>query len=99
MAWTRVPDAFGVEANFKTGNSIIATERDSRAHFMLHQYDAVLDRKLILLLKILSYNIQVAEKNVGINSTASCSIKPDIITHYVWPNPAVLNFCEKNMII
>ena len=34
---------------FKTGESVIATQRDFHAHFMLFQNDAVLNRKSILL--------------------------------------------------
>ena len=48
MAWTGAHCAFAVEV-FKTGESVIAMNRAFHAHFMLHQNDAILDRKSVLL--------------------------------------------------
>ena len=46
MAWSGVYYAFAVEIFFKTGEFVISTERDFRAHFTLCLNDAVLDRKI-----------------------------------------------------
>lgn len=50
MAWTCAHRAFAIETFFlKNGESVIATQRAFRAHFMLHRNDAGLDRKSIEL--------------------------------------------------
>ena len=47
FAWTGAYCVFAVEAIFKTGESVIATQGVFRAHFMLYQNDAILDRKVV----------------------------------------------------
>ena len=48
MAWTGAHCAFAVET-FKTGESVIATQRAFCAHFILCQNDPVLDSLLGLV--------------------------------------------------
>ena len=45
MVWTGAYCKFAVETFLKTGESIIATKRAFRAHFILCRSDAVSDRK------------------------------------------------------
>ena len=44
LGWTGAHGAFAVETLFKTDESVIATQRIFRAHFMLRQNYVVLDR-------------------------------------------------------
>lgn len=49
MVWTGAHRAFAVETFLKNGESVTATQRAFRAHYMLGRNDAVPDRKSILL--------------------------------------------------
>ena len=65
MAWIGIHCLFVVKKFFRTGKSVIVTRRHFRAHFMLRQNDAVLDRKMTVLdwLKILS-RIASSQRNM-----------------------------------